>query len=57
MRIRLSLTLEVERARPADDAGDREVQIDALVERADTRQIGFTADPPAYAEPFEDRRR
>ena len=52
-----SLTLDVQRSRPGDGEVDREVQLESLGERADWRQIGFTADPPAYAEPFEDRGR
>lgn len=44
MRIRLSLTLDVERRRP-DPAPDREVQLDALVEPQAPGRIGFTTIP------------
>ncbi len=47
MRIRLSLTLDVTRGRaPSEQTGERESQLDALVERADPhpepdRPMGF----------------
>ncbi|MCR6706569.1 MAG: hypothetical protein NVV66_18400 [Cellulomonas sp.] len=57
MRIRLSLTLDVERARAAEPGVERDYQLDAQLERADERRIGFTADPPTYADRFDDGRR
>lgn len=57
MRVRLALTLDLERSRRDEPLLEREAQLDSTIERADERRIGFTADPPPYAEPFEDRRR
>lgn len=44
MKIRLSLTLDVHRNRPAEHP-ERESQADSLVERADRHPIGFSAEP------------
>ncbi|MEN1976889.1 hypothetical protein [Cellulomonas olei] len=44
MRIRLSLTLDVTRARH-EAAVERDTQVDALVERAEPQPIGFAAEP------------
>lgn len=50
MRIRLAITLDVRRDREANGQGDREVQLDALVESQGRERIGFTIPGPSNVE-------